>query len=123
MTNQNSRTELLIGKENIDILKGSKVAVFGLGGVGSYVVEALARSGIGALVLIDHDEVEVPTDEDTDLEEITADSKFHDFDEWDSLIALAVLNMTEKKYGKKITFDEMKKCVTVTDLFNLIDKK
>ena len=61
--------------------------------------------------------------EDTDPEEITADSKFHDFDEWDSLIALAVLNMTEKKYGKKITFDEMKKCVTVMDLFNLIDKK
>ena len=61
--------------------------------------------------------------EDTDPEEITAESKFHDFDEWDSLIALAVLNMTEKKYGKKITFDEMKKCDTVTDLFNLIDKK
>jgi len=61
--------------------------------------------------------------EDTDPEEITAESKFHDFEEWDSLIALAVLNMTEKKYGKKITFDEMKKCVTVTDLFNLIDKK
>ena len=61
--------------------------------------------------------------EDTDSEEITAESEFHDFDEWDSLIALAVLNMTEKKYGKKITFDEMKKCVTVTDLFNLIDKK
>jgi acyl carrier protein len=61
--------------------------------------------------------------EDTDPEEITADSKFHDFDEWDSLIALAVLNMAEKKYGKKITFDEMKKCVTVSDLFNLIDKK
>ena len=61
--------------------------------------------------------------EDTDPEEITAESKFHDFDEWDSLIALAVLNMMEKKYGKKITFDEMKKCVTVTDLFNLIDKK
>lgn len=61
--------------------------------------------------------------EDTDPEEITAESKFHDFDEWDSLIALAILNMTEKKYGKKITFDEMKKCVTVTDLFNLIDKK
>jgi acyl carrier protein len=61
--------------------------------------------------------------EDTDPEEITAESMFHDFEEWDSLIALAVLNMTEKRYGKKITFDEMKKCVTVTDLFNLIDKK
>ena len=61
--------------------------------------------------------------EDTDPEEITAETKFHDLEEWDSLIALAVLNMTEKRYGKKITFDEMKKCVTVTDLFNLIDKK
>ena len=61
--------------------------------------------------------------EDTNPEEIKAESKFHDFDEWDSLIALAVLNMTEKKYGKKITFEEMKKCVTVNDLFNLIEKK
>lgn len=61
--------------------------------------------------------------EDTDPKEIKADSKFHDFDEWDSLIALAVLNMTEKKFGKKITFDEMKNCITVSDLFNLIDKK
>ena len=61
--------------------------------------------------------------EDTDPEEITAEAKFHDFDEWDSLIALAVLNMTEKRYGKKITFDEMKVCVTVNDLFTLIDSK
>ena len=61
--------------------------------------------------------------EDTDPEEITAEAKFHDFDEWDSLIALAVLNMTEKRYGKKITFDEMKDCVTVNDLFTLIEKK
>lgn len=61
--------------------------------------------------------------EDTDPEEITASTKFHDLDEWDSLIALAVLNMTEKKYGKKITFDEMKACVTVEDLFNIIASK
>ena len=61
--------------------------------------------------------------EDTNLEDITAETVFHDLEEWDSLIALAVLNMTEKRYGKKITFDEMKKCVTVSDLFTLIDKK
>lgn len=61
--------------------------------------------------------------EDTDPKEITADAAFHDFDEWDSLIALAVLNMTEKRYGKKITFEEMKNCITVRDLFILIDKK
>lgn len=61
--------------------------------------------------------------EDTDASEINASTVFHDLDEWDSLIALAVLNMTEKKFGKKITFDEMKKCKTVEDLFNVIERK
>ena len=61
--------------------------------------------------------------EDTDPSEITAETAFHDLDEWDSLLALAVLNMTEKKYGKSITFDEMKVCVTVKDLFNVVSKK
>ena len=61
--------------------------------------------------------------EDTDPEEITAETKFHDLDEWDSLIALAVLNMTEKKMGKKITFDDMKKCVTIENLYNVIIAK
>lgn len=61
--------------------------------------------------------------EDTDPEEISAVTQFHDLEEWDSLVALAVLNMTEKKYGKKITFDEMKACVTVENLFNVIASK
>jgi acyl carrier protein len=61
--------------------------------------------------------------DDTDASEILANTEFHELEEWDSLIALAVLNMTEKKYGKKITFDEMKKCVTVEDLFNVISAK
>lgn len=61
--------------------------------------------------------------EDTDPSEITAETFFHDLDEWDSLIALAVLNITEKKYGKKVTFDEMKKCKTVEDLFNVVAAK
>lgn len=55
--NQFSRTELLIGKENVNKLHDAKVAVFGVGGVGSYVVEALARSGIGKFILIDNDVV------------------------------------------------------------------
>ena len=54
---QFSRTELLLGKEAMEILKRSRVAVFGIGGVGGYVVEVLARSGIGTLDLIDNDEV------------------------------------------------------------------
>lgn len=57
MLNQFSRTELLIGKDGIDKLARSRVAVFGIGGVGGYVVEALVRSGIGALDLIDNDKV------------------------------------------------------------------
>ncbi len=57
MLNQFSRTELLFGKEAMEKLEGSRVAVFGIGGVGGYAVEALARSGVGELDLIDDDKV------------------------------------------------------------------
>ena len=57
MSERFSRMELLYGKEAMRKLERSRVAVFGIGGVGGYVVEALARSGIGALDLIDHDTV------------------------------------------------------------------
>lgn len=57
MQNQFSRTQLLIGKPAMHTLMGSRVAVFGVGGVGGYVVEALARSGVGELDLIDDDRV------------------------------------------------------------------
>lgn len=57
MLNQFSRTELLLGKEAMEKLQNSRVAVFGIGGVGGYTVEALARSGIGKLDLIDDDKV------------------------------------------------------------------
>ena len=53
MINKFSRTELLIGKEKMEKLAKSRVAIFGVGGVGGYVVEALARSGVGTLDLID----------------------------------------------------------------------
>lgn len=57
MLDQFSRTELLFGASGMERLSGARVAVFGLGGVGGYTVEALARSGIGALDLIDSDRV------------------------------------------------------------------
>ncbi len=57
MQNQFSRTQLLLGKPAIDTLKGSRVAVFGVGGVGGYVVEVLARSGVGAIDVVDDDRV------------------------------------------------------------------
>ena len=57
MADQFSRTRLLLGEEAMNILKNSRVAVFGIGGVGGYVVEALVRSGVGTLDLIDDDSV------------------------------------------------------------------
>ena len=57
--NQFARTEALIGKENQDKLENAKVAVFGLGGVGGHTVEALARAGIGHLILVDYDSYDI----------------------------------------------------------------
>ena len=57
MINQFSRTGLIFGHEAMDKLAKSRVAVFGIGGVGGFTVEALARSGVGALDLIDNDKV------------------------------------------------------------------
>ena len=57
MLNQFSRTQLLLGKESIERLQNARVAVFGIGGVGGYVCEALVRSGLGAFDLIDDDKV------------------------------------------------------------------
>ena len=57
MLNQFSRTELLIGKKGIEKLQNAKVAIFGIGGVGSFAVEGLARAGVGNFILVDDDKV------------------------------------------------------------------
>ena len=57
MVNQFSRTELIIGKQGIEKLNSAKVAIFGIGGVGSFVVEALVRAGITNFVLVDNDTI------------------------------------------------------------------
>ncbi len=59
MLNQFSRTELLIKKEAIEKLHNSKVAIFGIGGVGSYALEALVRAGIGNFILVDNDKIDI----------------------------------------------------------------
>ncbi|WP_349407984.1 tRNA threonylcarbamoyladenosine dehydratase [Pseudalkalibacillus sp. SCS-8] len=59
MLHQFSRNELAIGKEGIEVIKGATVAVLGIGGVGSFAAEALARSGVGTLVLVDKDDVDI----------------------------------------------------------------
>ena len=59
MLHEYSRTELLIGEDGLKRLGQAKIIVFGIGGVGSYVVEGLARCGVGALTLVDNDCVSV----------------------------------------------------------------
>lgn len=59
MVNQFSRNELAIGKQGLDILKNSTVAILGIGGVGSFAAEALARSGVGKIILVDKDVVDI----------------------------------------------------------------
>ena len=59
MADQFNRTRMLLGDDALDALAHARVIVFGIGGVGGHVVEALARSGIGALDLVDHDRVDI----------------------------------------------------------------
>lgn len=58
--------------------------------------------------------------DDTDASEFKADTKFRDLDEWSSLTGLAVMNMVEKKYGKKLTVLEFRKANTIEELYNVI---
>lgn len=57
MSERFSKTQLLLGADNMEVLRCSRVAIFGIGGVGGYVAEALARSGVGSFVLVDSDKV------------------------------------------------------------------
>ena len=61
--------------------------------------------------------------DDTDASEIQVDTKFHDLEEWGSLIGMSVIAMAKTEYGKTITGKEIRECETVEDLFNLIASK
>lgn len=61
--------------------------------------------------------------DDTDPSEITAETKFHDLDEWGSLLGMSVIAMAKTQYGKTITGAEIRSCETVESLFNLINSK
>ncbi|WP_195348824.1 MULTISPECIES: acyl carrier protein [Bacteroides] len=61
--------------------------------------------------------------DDTDVSEITATTVFHDLDEWGSLVGMGVIAMVKTQYAKTVTGTEIKACVTVEDLFNLINSK
>lgn len=61
--------------------------------------------------------------DDTDPSEITQDTKFHELEEWSSLVAMGLIALAKTEYGKTISGLEMKQCVTVKDLFSLILSK
>lgn len=61
--------------------------------------------------------------DDTDASEIKAETKFHDLDEWSSLVGMSIIAMAKVSYQKTITGAELKSCVTVEDVFNLIKSK
>lgn len=61
--------------------------------------------------------------DDTEPEVFTPECEFHELDEWGSLIGLAIMNMIAKKYGVKIAPAELKACVTIADVYNLIQSK
>ena len=61
--------------------------------------------------------------DDTDASEIQADTEFHELDEWGSLTGMGVIAMVKTTYGKTITGKEIRECVTVVDLFKLVESK
>ena len=61
--------------------------------------------------------------DDLEIEQVKPESVIRDFDEWSSMIGLSLLNMAEKGYGVKLTFEELRNAITVQDLFETIAKK
>jgi len=61
--------------------------------------------------------------DETDASEIQADTEFHEIDEWGSLTGMGVIAMVKTVYGKTITGKEIRECLTVEDLFNLVESK
>ena len=61
--------------------------------------------------------------DDTDASEIQANTEYHELDEWGSLVGMGVIAMVKTTYGKTITGKEIRECVTVEDLFNLVESK
>ena len=61
--------------------------------------------------------------DDTDASEIQADTVFHELDEWSSLVGMSLIAMAKTQYGKTITGKEIRECITVKDLFELVSSK
>lgn len=61
--------------------------------------------------------------DDTDISEISPETVMRDLDEWSSMIALSLLNMVEKEYGVRLSFEELRHAITVRNLFDIVEKK
>ena len=61
--------------------------------------------------------------DETEMSEFTPDCEFHDLEEWSSLTGLAILNMIAKKYGVKVAPSELKACVTIKDVYDVVQSK
>ena len=101
-----SRTELLIGKEKLEILKKSKVIVFGVGGVGSFVIEALARSGVGEISMVDFDTIDI-TNVNRQIHAFKNNVGLFKVDEMEKRISCINEEIKVKKFKKKLEKDNI----------------
>lgn len=101
-----TRTELLIGKEKLEILKKSKVIVFGVGGVGSFAIEALARSGIGEISMVDFDTIDI-TNINRQIHAFKNTVGLYKVDEMEKRISLINEEIKVNKFKSKLEKDNI----------------
>lgn len=122
-----TRTELLIGEESLNKLKNSKVIVFGIGGVGSFAVEALARSGVGEISMVDFDTIDI-TNVNRQIHAFPSTVGLYKVDEMEKRINAINPNIVINKYKEKLLKDnidlfDLKKYDYVVDAIDTITSK
>ncbi|MCI5997477.1 MAG: tRNA threonylcarbamoyladenosine dehydratase [Peptoniphilaceae bacterium] len=122
-----TRTEMLIGKDSLNILKNSKVIVFGIGGVGSFTVEALARSGVGEISMVDFDTIDI-TNVNRQIHAFPSTVGFFKVDEMKKRVELInpdiQVNCFKKKLEKENILDfELKEYDYIVDAIDTITSK
>lgn len=122
-----TRTELLIGEDSLNKLKNSKVIVFGVGGVGSFTIEALARSGVGEIAIVDFDTIDI-TNVNRQIHAFPNTVGLFKVDEMEKRINLINPDIVVKKYKEKLLKDninlfDLKKYDYVVDAIDTITSK
>lgn len=122
-----TRTELLIGKDSLNKLKNSKVIVFGIGGVGSFTVESLSRSGVGEITMVDFDTIDI-TNVNRQIHAFPSTVGLYKVDEMEKRINLINPDIIVNKYKEKLLKDnidlfDLKKYDYVVDAIDTITSK